>query len=186
MQFKQLPSLVIAFLIGFIPLQTVAQYQINGNAAQTACNCYRLTTATNGQNGSVWNVNLFDLSNSFDFTFDVFLGCNDGGADGLAFVLQPLSTNAGSSGGGLGYAGINPSVAIEMDTYQNGGEPGFDHMAIQRNGDVSHGGPNTLAGPVQISAATGNVEDCAWHQLNVVWDATTNTLTAYFDGVLFL
>jgi len=186
MQFKQLPSLVIAFLIGFIPLQTVAQYQINGNAAQTACNCYRLTTATNGQNGSVWNVNLFDLSNSFDFTFDVFLGCNDGGADGLAFVLQPLSTNAGSSGGGLGYAGINPSVAIEMDTYQNGGEPGFDHMAIQRNGDVSHGGPNTLAGPVQISAATGNVEDCAWHQLNVVWDATTNTLTAYFDGVLRL
>lgn len=178
-------SFVFLYLL-LVSNVTLGQYQINGNAAQTACNCWRLTTANNSQNGSVWNVNLFDLSNPFDFTFDVFLGCNDGGADGIAFVLQPLSVNAGSSGGGIGYAGISPSVAVELDNYQNGGEPGFDHMAIQTNGVVAHGGPNTLAGPVQISAASGNVEDCAWHVLNVVWDPGTNTLTVYFDGVLRL
>ncbi|MBI1288177.1 MAG: PKD domain-containing protein [Flavobacteriales bacterium] len=166
--------------------QSFAQYQINGNAAQTSCNCWRLTPAANGQNGSVWNVNLYDLSTPFNFTFDVFLGCNDGGADGIAFVLQPLSVNAGSSGGGIGYAGINPSLAVELDTYQNGGEPSYDHMAIQRNGDVSHTGGNMLAGTVPISASSNNVEDCAWHQLNVVWDPTTNTMTVYFDGVLRL
>ena len=164
----------------------LAQYQVNGNATQTACNCWRLTPASNSQNGSVWNVNLFDLSNPFNFTFDVFLGCNDGGADGLAFVLQPLNVNAGSSGGGIGYQGISPSFAVEMDTYVNATDPGFDHMAFQTNGVVTHGGGNTLAGPVQTSAASGNVEDCAWHQLNVVWDPVSMTMSAYFDGVLRL
>jgi gliding motility-associated-like protein len=161
----------------------VAQYQANGAAVSTSCNCYQLTPAQSGQNGSVWNVNLIDLSQPFDFSFDVFLGCNEGGADGIAFVLQPLSVNAGGAGGGLGYEGINPSVAVEMDTYQNNTDPGFDHMAIQTNGVVTHGGPNTLAGPVQTSATNGNVEDCQWHLLQVSWTPATNTLTVWFDGV---
>lgn len=185
MHFKFLVSVLILLWI-IVPQYTQAQYQINGNAIQTECNCYRLTTANNNQNGSVWNVNLFDLSESFNFTFDVFLGCNDDGADGLAFVLQPLSVNAGSVGGGIGYAGISPSLAIELDTYQNSGEPSYDHMAIQQNGDVSHNGPNNLAGPTPISASSNNVEDCAWHLLNIVWDATANTMTVYFDGALRL
>lgn len=163
-----------------------AQYQVNGNSVSTSCNCWRLTPASNGQNGSVWNVNLFDLSNPFNFNFDVFLGCNDGGADGIAFVLQPLSVNAGSSGGGIGYQGINPSLAVELDNYQNSGEPSYDHIALQRNGDVSHTGANNLAGPVPISASSNNVEDCAWHTLNIVWDPVSQTLTVYFDGVLRL
>ncbi|MCF8276828.1 MAG: PKD domain-containing protein [Flavobacteriales bacterium] len=186
MKLRLFPVVLVFLSVILIPLQSAAQYQINGNAAQTSCNCYRLTPANNGQNGSVWNVNLFDLSNSFNFTFDVFLGCNGGGADGLAFVLQPLSVNAGSSGGGIGYQGINPSFAVELDTYQNGGEPAYDHMAFQTNGVVSHGGPNTLAGPTPISGSVNNVEDCAWHQLNVVWDAVAMTMTVYFDGVLRL
>jgi gliding motility-associated-like protein len=160
-----------------------AQYQANGAAASTSCNCYRLTPAQNGQNGSVWNVNLIDLSQPFDFSFDVFLGCSNGGADGMAFVLQPLSVNAGSAGGGIGYQGINPSVAVEMDTYQNATDPSFNHMAIQTNGVVTHGGANTLAGPVQISATTQNVTDCQWHLFQVSWNPATNTLTTWFDGV---
>ncbi len=180
---------IIGLLVAVVVLansESQAQYQINGNAAQTACNCWRLTSANNGQNGSVWNVNLFDLSNPFDFTFDVFLGCNDGGADGLAFVLQPLSVNAGSSGGGIGYQGINPSLAIELDTYVNATDPGFDHISMQTNGVVTHGGGNSLAGPVQTSATSANVEDCAWHELHIVWDPVAMTMNVYFDGVLRL
>ena len=86
----------------------------------------------------------------------------------------------------MGYAGINPSFAVEMDTYQNATDPGFDHMAFQSNGSTSHGGGNTLAGPVQTSATSAYVEDCGWHQLNIVWDPITMTITAYFDGVLRL
>lgn len=186
MQSKTIFSKLAFILLFVFPLVGRAQYQINGNAVQTSCNCWQLTPAVGGQNGSVWNINLFDLSNPFDFNFDVFLGCSDAGADGLAFVLQPLSVNAGSAGGGIGYQNINPSFAVELDTYANPGEPGYDHMAFQTNGVVTHGGPNTLAGPIQISSTSANVEDCAWHTLNVVWNPTTMTFTAYFDGVLRL
>ncbi|MCF8258827.1 MAG: PKD domain-containing protein [Flavobacteriales bacterium] len=164
----------------------LAQYQANNNAVQTSCNCYQLTSAANGQNGSVWNVNLIDLNNPFNYSFDVFLGCNDGGADGMAFVLQPLNVNAGSSGGGIGYAGISPSLAVEMDTYQNNTDPSYDHMALQTNGVVTHGGGNTLAGPIQTSATTGNVEDCGWHLLQVSWNPATQTFQVWFDGSLRL
>lgn len=179
--YTSFPILALLLILSAVNVQ--AQYQTNGNAVSTSCNCWRLTQAANSQNGSVWNVNLFDLSGPFDFNFDVFLGCNDGGADGLAFVLQPLSINAGSLGGGIGYAGIAPSLAVEMDTYVNATDPGFDHMALQSNGVVSHGGGNTLAGPVQTSATSGNVEDCGWHTFRITWDPVTQTLTTYFDGV---
>lgn len=186
MKLKVLSSILLFAAIALLSTNVWAQYQVNSNAVQTSCNCWQLTPAADAQNGSVWNVNLFDLSNPFDFNFDVFLGCNDGGADGIAFVLQPLSVNAGSSGGGIGYAGINPSLAVEMDNYQNSGEPAYDHMAIQSNGNVSHTGANNLAGPVPISASTNNVEDCGWHTFRITWDPATQTINTYFDGVLRL
>lgn len=163
-----------------------SQYAVNGNAAQISCNCYRLTPDLNGQSGSVWNLNKINLYNPFDYVFDTYFGVNDGGADGIGFVLQPISTTVGSSGGGMGFAGISPSWAVEMDTYQNGGEPAVDHMAIVKNGDVSHSSPNNLAGPVQTSANTGNVEDGQWHQLRVIWDPSSYTMLVYFDGILRL
>ncbi len=176
----------LSFFILFTIVQASAQYAVNGNATQISCNCYRLTPDANGQSGSVWNLNQINLNNPFDFYFDVYLGCNDGGADGLAFVLQPVSTTIGSAGGGLGYAGIAPSIAVEIDTYQNSGDPSYDHIAIMRNGDVNHGSGNNLAGPVQASASSGNVEDCANHVLHVTWDPVTMTLQAFIDGNLRL
>lgn len=163
-----------------------AQYAVNGNATQISCNCYRLTPDANNQSGSVWNLNQINLHNPFDFIFDVYFGTNDGGADGIGFVLQPISTTVGGGGGGMGFAGISPSWAVEMDTYQNSNDPGADHIAIIRNGDVNHGSPNTMAGPVQMSAASGNVEDGGWHQLRVLWDPSFMSMLVYFDGTLRL
>jgi gliding motility-associated-like protein len=185
----RIPLFSIALLFSWLVFQCEearAQYQVNNNASATSCGCYQLTADAGNQNGSVWNVNLIDLSNPFNFSFDVFLGCNDGGADGMAFVLQSLSVNAGSAGGGLGYALINPSLAVEMDTYQNNTDPSYDHMALQTNGVVTHGGGNTLAGPIQTSATNGNVEDCAWHLLQVNWNPATQTFQVFFDGNLRL
>lgn len=163
-----------------------AQYTVNGNAFRENCNCYTLTNNQLGQSGSVWNNNRIELSQSFDFTFDVFLGCNDGGADGIAFVLQPISTIVGSSGGGMGFQGINPSLGVTLDTYQNStpdGDPAYDHIAIQLNGDVLHTTANAITPFTPISAASNNVEDCQTHLLKIVWDAPTTTMTVFFDGV---
>lgn len=81
--------LLLLFAIFYFP-SAIAQYTINGDATKDNCNCYTLTKNINTQSGSVWNNNKIDLSQSFNFTFDVFLGCNDAGADGMAFVLQPI------------------------------------------------------------------------------------------------
>lgn len=177
--------LVSLALLSVLTLQA-QQYQVNGDADSLSCNCYLLTPDQNGQSGSVWNTNEIDLNNSFDFTFDVFLGYNNNGADGIAFVLQPISTSIGSTGGGLGYQNINPSLAVEIDTYQNGSnnDPSYDHIGIQRNGDVNHGGTNNLAGPVGALTGNLNIEDGQEHLLRIVWDATNQTIDAYIDGDL--
>jgi PKD repeat protein len=177
---------VAVLLIGF--KTQYAQYTVNGSASRDACNLYTLTPAVNTQSGSVWNNIKIDLTQSFDFNFDVFLGFNDGGADGIAFVLQPISTSVGSSGGGMGYEGITPAVGVTIDTYQNGinADPVYDHIAYQLNGDISHNTANNIAGPVTAINGNDNIEDGVWHSLHIVWNAATKTLTTFVDGSLRL
>lgn len=162
-----------------------AQYILNGSAKKVSCNCYTLTEEKQHQSGSVWNAHKVDLTQSFDFWFSVFTGCNDSsGADGIVFMLQPISTSIGSTAAGMGFEGISPSIGIVLDTWQNTdlNDPFFDHISIQANGQLAHG--NDLAGPVPVSATSNNVEDCRWHVLRIVWNAATQSLQAYFDGVL--
>ncbi|MDX2245743.1 MAG: gliding motility-associated C-terminal domain-containing protein [Bacteroidia bacterium] len=177
----------LAFLVGVLGSDGSAQYALNGAAVNLGGDCFRLTTPATFQNASVWYLNQVNISQSFDLIFQVKLGCNDAfGADGMAFVLQRVSTSVGSSGGGLGFAGISPSIAVELDTWQNSdvGDPSFDHIAVLRNGSIFHNNANNLAGPVSISAATPNVEDCNYHDFRVTWNADSMILRAYFDCVL--
>lgn len=144
-----------------------------------------MTPAVNTQAGSVWNSNKINLNNPFDYSFNVFLGCTDAnGADGIVFILQPLSTSIGGSGGGMGFTGIVPSIGITLDTWQNTdlNDPVFDHISIQANGNAVHG--TDLSGPVQASQGSDNVEDCQWHIFRISWNPATQFLRAYFDGVL--
>ncbi len=169
-------------LLSFLPLH--AQYQLNGSAIQTDETCFQLTPALNTQAGSMWYLEQVSLLESFTLDFDMYLGCVDAnGADGIYFVLQPISTSLGSLGGGIGFEGITPSLGVEFDTWQNGiyGDPTIDHIAIQQNGDLNHSGVNNLAAPVSISAGSDNVEDCVYHNMRIVWDASTQTLSVYFD-----
>ncbi|MFM6925929.1 MAG: lectin-like domain-containing protein, partial [Ferruginibacter sp.] len=184
---KRLISLAILFVFA---KNLMSQYTVNGNALRLSCNEYRLTNAQTAQTGSVWNNIKIDLSQSFDFNFDVTLGSGDSpGADGIAFVLQPISTSVGTSGSGLGYQGISPAVGVTLDTYQNSSpdnDPTYDHIAFQLNGDLNHSSANNIAGPVTAINGNNNIEDGNWHSLRIVWDAATKTLTAYVDGSLRL
>ena len=162
-------------------------YILNGSATQNTCNCYTLTPAANFNGGSVWNANKISLNNPFDFVFNVFPGCTDAnGADGIVFILQPLSTSIGVSGGGLGFQGIVPSIGIALDTWQNAqdNDPVYDHISIQSNGNINHA--NDLAGPIQASSTSDNIEDCQWHTFRISWDPATHLLRTYFDGVFRL
>jgi gliding motility-associated-like protein len=186
---------VLLLIIAFLIIQPIdaQEYTVNGNATKDNCHCYTLTPDANSQNGSVWNNKKINLNNSFTYTFDVFLGNNDVGADGIAFVLQPISTSIGSVGGGMGYFGISPAVGVTLDTYQNGNagsntpdcDPAEDHIAIQLNGVINHCANSTnITSTVPISASSNNVEDGLTHYLKIDWDATTKKLSVFFDGVL--
>ena len=62
-----------------------------------------------------------------------------GGADGITLTLQSAGPTAlGVLGGSLGYAGIAPSVAVELDTWDNGSiDAGTNHIGIDVNGSVN-------------------------------------------------
>lgn len=174
-------------LWGTLTLQ--AQFFLNGSAVMTNDSCYRLTNAVNQQVGSIWNGTKINLNESFEVALQVFLGCKDAdGADGIVFGFQRQSTSVGVVGGGIGFAGVSPSLGIEIDTWQNFelNDPPYDHLAITSNGIINHNAPTNLAGPVQASASSANIEDCSDHDFRVVWDAVAKRLQVYFDCTLRL
>lgn len=178
-------AIFVASLLSWLPFCSFSQYILNGAAVQNSCNCYTLTSASFTQAGSVWNANKINLNDPFDYAFNVFLGCQDiNGADGIVFMLQPVSTSIGSTGEGMGFSGIVPSIGITLDTWQNinRNDPVYDHISIQANGEPTHG--TDLAGPVQASVTSENIEDCQWHVFRITWDPATLWLRAYFDGNL--
>ncbi len=144
----------------------------------------RITSDDGGQVGGAWLKSLIDLTQNLDFEFRVYLGNKDeAGADGIAFVFAP-DFAANSNGEGLGYAGIAPSLAIEVDTYPNDGahlggdqgDPLADHMAIQAGGDPSH-----FAMGDRPLVTVPNLEDNAVHTLRLVWNAAAHTLQVFLD-----
>lgn len=134
--------------ITFPDFSSSAGLTLNGNA-HLVNNALRLTDAAFFQSGSAFSTTTIPLnsqesfSSAFSFrisspTFGI--GDEDGlGADGLAFVVQTVANNVGGAGGGIGYAGLSPSVGIEFDTFNNGGGDGNNgnHVGIDLNGDVS-------------------------------------------------
>ncbi len=159
----------------------VNDFLLRGNASTIGSGAsteFQLTPATNAQFGAVWNKTRLNLSNDFDISSQVYLGNSDGGADGIAFVLQPLSTNQGSSGGGLGYAGISPSLSVEFDTYTNSEPTSADHIAMMVNGNTAD---HTFAGHHAVE-----MEDGQWRSVRFKWVAATKTFTVYLNGTQIL
>lgn len=169
-----------------LPFTGWSQYVVNGDAIDLGGNCYQLTPAATFKGGAVWFQNKITLNEDFNVQGTLNLGSIDaGGADGIAFVLQPICSGLGGVGGGIGYLGITPSLAIEFDTWQNGdvGDPAQDHIALMKNGSTNHNSANNLAGPV---TSQGNLENGANHTIDIGWNAATTTLTLYFNGNLLI
>ncbi|MCS6905675.1 MAG: hypothetical protein NZ576_09920, partial [Bacteroidia bacterium] len=180
-------SIFFLGILSFYKGSAQGQFNAFGSAVNQGNNCFQLTPDALAQAGTIWNTTQLNLNCPFDYTYNVYLGTKDpNGADGIVFVLQQGGPNVvGQAGGAIGYGGISPSLAIEIDTWDNG--PGAndipcDHVAIHYNGSVA----NILSGPVQASASNCNIEDGQYHSFRVVWNPQTFTLQVYFDGVLRL
>lgn len=155
-------------------------FVVNGSATSLGGDCYQLTPDSPAQAGSFFSQNPIDLTQPFyeEATFN--FGCKDAnGADGIVFILATTNTALGVGGGGLGYEGITPSIAIEIDDYFNGNfaDPTSDHMAVVSMGSVNHGASTGLVAPINIS----NIEDCMDHCFVISWDPVALRLTAALD-----
>jgi len=100
----------------------------------------RLVPALTYKTGSAFSsvvVNAAQFSTMFSFRFSKPGGLG-GGADGLVFVAQSVSSSLGLTGGGLGYEGLPKSVGVEFDIYNNGlyryRDPNACHIAIDSGG----------------------------------------------------
>jgi hypothetical protein len=127
--------------ISYPNFSNTAGLQINGNAYQNGSKL-SLTPATAYQGGSAFSTTTVPLaanaSFSTVFSFEILgRGGLDNGADGLTFTVQTNGNNVGGYGGGIGYAGLNNSVAVEFDTYNNGEFGGSNHVGIDVNGNMT-------------------------------------------------
>ena len=117
-----------SFASGFVGAG--AGLTINGGAAVHGA---RLRLVNGGVNNarsafSTTPVNVQQFTSNFQFQL------TDPDADGITFTIQGIDRFAlGSSGGGLGYAGIGKSVAVKFDLFSNAGE-GPDSTGLYTNG----------------------------------------------------
>lgn len=163
--------------------QSVDRYfKLNGNATMLGSDEVRLTANNSNQRGQMWTYGKVDFTKSFTLSYQVYLGANDSGADGLAAVFHNDSNglNAmGAIGDGLGARGIQNGIALELDTYQNSGNPARDPVA-------DHGQIWRTSNQSAITTAVNlpNLENNAYHNIVITWNAATNTLSYTVDGTV--
>jgi gliding motility-associated-like protein len=184
--------LIFSLLLCICNLQISAQLNdsIIGDAENLGGNCFLITPEARSQKGGIWYDNPIDFSNDFTIYYQNNFGDRDGtGADGMALVFKTTPEPViGELGGQLGYGGINNSLIVEFDTYRNSvyGDPFYDHLAITKNGNSTHNSTDNLAGPVQASSSSANIEDGIFHDVKVQWDATAQVFSVFFDCELRL
>jgi hypothetical protein len=112
----------------------------------------------------------------------IYRDVGGGGADGATFCLQNASNGAatlGGGGGGLGYFGITPSVALAMNIYS----PNTVGIALRTNGTLPSPGGYSPTTPVNIASGnpihvsllyTGSVLRVTLTDLNTSSTFTTN------------
>ena len=157
------------------------EFVVSGNATIINDDTVRLTQAINNQAGFVWSQSLVNFDLDFSLEAELYLGTQNGGADGIAFVIQAISNNEGSLGGGIGYSGISPSLAIEFDTWWNSGNDPTqdDHVAL-----IANGQPWVMSAHSAYTPYVGvnNMEDGLWHPILISWDGTNKILSLTLDG----
>jgi len=153
---------------------------LTGNGdTQFAANVARLTRA-DLQTGSFFAGTRLTIA-QFTTSFLVRLseGTQPNYADGFTFVIQANDPTALGQGlGGLGYQGINNSVAVKFGTFQYPGDPSNSSTGLVVNGAAPRGGVTT--GSVLLNSQNPKQVD-----LNYNGTTLTETVTDTLTGASF-
>ena len=159
----------------------------------------RLTPNATFTSGSAWFTTQQPVAGPFSttFTFQMSDANTSTTADGIAFVIQNSSVSAldpdtgGQDGCSIGYGddpdntgctpntgGIQNSLAIEFDPYQNADDPNNNHVAIQSCGTAANSSDNLVGGVL------GNPAPCnlAINPLTAVISPITGLPITLADG----
>jgi hypothetical protein len=160
-------------------------FTVNGDATQISSTELQITQDVLSQGSSAFANDRIDFNQDFSFSFEVYLGTNDSGADGLAIVFHndPAGSSAiGTIGAGLSAEGIQDGIVLEIDTYDNGvgfgnGDISADHTMIWDSDN------QTGAGLLTSAIGFSNLEDGTWKTVSITWDAVAQTISYTLDGV---
>jgi hypothetical protein len=112
-----------AVLADYPNFSDVSKLQLNGDASQ-AGDVLQLTSTASDQTGTAFTKKrVLNQKKSWktDFSFSMHDSTGLPG-DGMAFFIHSTDKGAiGDGGGGLGFGSIGDSLAIEFDTFDNGG-----------------------------------------------------------------
>jgi len=148
----------------------------------------RLTPSEMYKIGAAWYTEKQRIDLGFDTVFRFQM--TSGTGDGLAFVIQNERSSAmGWWGAALGYSswppdnaiGISHSLAVEFDTYQNGGywgDPAHDHVSINSHGTEPNDADHHYS--LACSWAIPTLADGSVHSARITY--LPGNMSVYLDG----
>lgn len=174
-------------LFSVLPRTGLAQFHTNSAASKLSNNCFELTSSAFEQKGTFWTLETIDFNQPFDTIVWIMPGEVDEGGEGMVFAFHTGIISLGSYDGHMAYEGLPSILGIEIDTHQNPehGDPGYDHIALTKNGGINHQSNDNLVGPVPLSPNRENVEDGNFHSLRIRW-RPPNSLSVFWDCSLLL
>ena len=114
-----------------------AQNQMPGNGFSYS-DLILTSPGTGEQAGAGWapQALVLDVDQSFHVGFNFFIAPGSIRGDGFTFTLS-TATGLGNAGSGLGYEGLDSSLAFAVDTFNFEGDPVSPSVQLLQNGSVT-------------------------------------------------
>jgi hypothetical protein len=126
-----------AVLADYPDFSDVSKLKLNGDATQAGA-VLQLTSNADSETGTAYTKRrVLNHKKSWKTAFSFSMHDSAGlPGDGMAFLIHSTDKNAiGDGGGGLGFGSIGDSLAIEFDTFDNGGsDEQANEVSIIANG----------------------------------------------------
>jgi len=164
-----------------------------GNAAQSGT-ALRLTANGSNQSGWSWHQTAMPIIAGFDttFTFRITPPAFGTKAEGMAFVIHDDPSGTGTMGGtvwGIGYGngansspGIRNSIAIELDTFQDGflGDTSANELTVHTRGPAGNNEQEQWS--IGRNTPSTNLSNGQVHTLRILY--VPGTLSVFVDNAV--